>query len=179
MGNITIKELVEKLKTIKDLGYVKTTRAHQGGVGNTLEDLLDIPENNLRLPDLGEIEIKAKRFDSQSMLTLSSRAPKPRGVNRVLFENYKYINEKDGLYRLYSTVYGSRTNSNRFKIDVKEDKLTLLNPKNIEAFWPLEKLDDVLKENSTKIVLALAQTKGDFGKENEQFHYTEAYLLSG
>ena len=58
-------------------------------------------------------------------------------------------------------------------------KLVLLNPKNIEAFWPLEKLDDIFKEKSSQIVLVLAYTKGSMGKSDERFHYVEAYLLSG
>ena len=60
---MTLDELIEKLQKIKKMGFVKTVRAHQGGVGNTLEYLLEVPENNLRLPDIGEIEIKAKRYD--------------------------------------------------------------------------------------------------------------------
>ena len=58
---MTLKQLTKKLIEIKSLGFVKTVRAHQGGVGNTLEYLLGIKENNLRLPDLGDLEIKAKR----------------------------------------------------------------------------------------------------------------------
>lgn len=173
----TINKLVSELKRIKNLGYVKTTHAHQGGVGNTLETLLRVPENNLRLPDIGDIEIKAKRFNSKSMLTLSSRAPLPKGVNRVLFEAYKY--KREGGYKLYSPVKGSRINSHGLRVIVQNTKLILINPKKIEAFWVLEKLDDIFKEKSSKIVLVLAKTKGELGDVNEKFHYEEAYLLSG
>ena len=82
---MTTEKLIKKLKEIKKLGFVKTVRAHDGGVGNTLEFLLGIKENNIQLPDMGEIEIKAKRIESNSMLTLASKSPLPRGVNKKLF----------------------------------------------------------------------------------------------
>lgn len=174
----TLDKLISKLKKIKNLGFVKTTHPHQGGVGNTLETLLEIKENNLRTPDLGEIELKAKRLTSNSMLTLSSKAPLPRGVNRKLFEEYKLLRE-DGIYKLYTTINGSKANVRGFKVKIDGVNLVLVNPKNIEAYWLLEKLDDVLKKASQKIVLVLAETKGKFAKPSEQFHYIEAYLLSG
>ena len=61
---MTLKQIIDKLIEIKKLGFVVTVRAHDGGVGNTLESYLNIKENNIRLPDIGEIEIKAKRIDS-------------------------------------------------------------------------------------------------------------------
>lgn len=41
------------------MGFVKTHRAHDTGIGKTLEDILGIKENNLRLPDVGDVELKA------------------------------------------------------------------------------------------------------------------------
>ena len=70
---MNVEELTKKLEEIKVKGFVKTVRAHDGGVGNTLEYLLGIKENNISLPDIGDIEIKAKRIDSSSILTLVSK----------------------------------------------------------------------------------------------------------
>lgn len=83
-------QFVEKLRKIRDTGFVKTHRAHDTGIGKTLEDLLGIKENNLKLPDFGDAELKAVRAGSNSMLTLATKSPEPRGVNRQLFEKYKY-----------------------------------------------------------------------------------------
>ena len=85
---MNLQELTEKILEIKNKGFIKTHRLNDTGIGKTLEDLLGIQENNLRLPDVGEIELKAKRIYSQSMLTIATKAPKPRGVNRILFEKY-------------------------------------------------------------------------------------------
>ena len=86
---MNLKTLVKKLLVIRTKGFVKTHRAHDTGIGKTIEDLLGIKENNLRLPDAGEIELKAKRIDSGSMLTVATKSPLPKGANKVLFERYK------------------------------------------------------------------------------------------
>ena len=85
---MTLSQLIDKLKQIKEKGFTATHRVNDTGIGKTLEDLLDVKENNLRLPDIGEIELKAKRIESQSMLTLATKSPEPKGVNRALFEKY-------------------------------------------------------------------------------------------
>jgi len=174
---MTLEQLIKKLKEIKNKGFIKTHRAHDTGVGKTLEDLLRIKENNLRLPDVGDIEMKAKRIGSESMLTIATKSPEPKGVNKILFENYKYKDE-EGQYNLHSTVYGSRLNPQGLKIIVVDNKLVLKNKKNIEAYWPLSIFDEVLKSKSDKILLVFAETKGERKTEDEKFHYTEAYFLS-
>lgn len=174
----SIEEVKQKLREIGTMGYIPTRRPHDTGVGKTLEDFLGIKENNLKLPDIGEIELKAKRLDSGSMLTLATKAPKPRGTNRILFENYKYP-DTEGFYNLHSTVYGSRYNPQGFKITVKEDRLILENKRNIQAYWPISIFDDDLKSKSDKILVVFAETKGERKTKDERFHYIEAYLLSG
>jgi hypothetical protein len=171
------EELIRKLQQIKAMGFVTTHRAHDTGIGKTLEDLLGITENNLRLPDLGEIELKAKRIDSGSMLTLATKSPMPKGVNKVLFEAYKY-DDGNGSFNLHSTVYGSRENPQGLQMVFKNDQLILENKNKIVAYWPTSIFDEVLVVKSNKILLALAETQGDRKTVNEKFHYTEAYLLS-
>ena len=174
---ITLRKLKEQLEKIKALGFVKTHRAHDTGIGKTLEDLLGIKENNLRLPDVGDVELKAKRIDSGSMLTVATKSPEPKGINKVLFEKYKYL-DKEGKYNLHSTVYGSRKNPQLFKVVFEGEKLVLKNKSKIVAYWPISIFDDVLKAKSDKILLAFAETKGERKTKNEKFHFTEAYLLS-
>lgn len=173
---MTLKQLTKKLLEIKKKGFIKTHRLNDTGIGKTLEDLLGLKENNLRLPDIGKIELKAKRMGSESMLTIATKSPEPRGVNRVLFEKCKY-KDVDDYYNLHSTVYGSRFNPQGFKIMIEYGKLVLKNKKKIEAYWPFSIFDEVLKFKSNKIVLVFAETKGERKTRNESFHYTEAYLL--
>ncbi|MFH1904253.1 MAG: MvaI/BcnI family restriction endonuclease [bacterium] len=173
---MNLDQLVQKIFDIKNKGFIKTRRLHDTGIGKTLEDLLGIQENNLRLPDIGEIELKAKRIDSQSMLTIATKSPNPRGVNRVLFEKYKY-KDKEKHYCLHSTVYGSRYNPQGFRV-VLNDRLELKNSDNIEAYWPITVFDDVLKSKSDRILLVFAETEGKRKTKNEKFRFAEAYLLS-
>src|SRR3989344_4348695 len=123
---ITLRKLKEQLEKIKAMGFVKTHRAHDTGIGKTLEDLLGIKENNLRLPDVGDVELKAKRIDSGSMLTVATKSPEPKGINKVLFEKYKYL-DKEGKYNLHSTVCGSRKKPQTFKIVFLREKIVFKN----------------------------------------------------
>ena len=173
----TLKKLKEQLKEIEKMGFVKTHRGHDTGIGKTLEDLLGIKENNLKLPDVGKVELKAKRVDSSSMLTIATKSPEPKGVNKVLFDKYKYL-DKVGEYSLHSTVCGSRKNPQSFRVVFVEERLVLKNKSKIEAYWPVSIFDDVLKVKSDKILLVFAETKGERKTKNEKFHFTEAYLLS-
>ena len=174
---MNLQELIKKISEIKNKGFIKTHRMDDTGIGKTLEDLLGIQENNLRLPDVGEIELKAKRIHSQSMLTIATKVPKPRGVNRILFEKYKY-KDRASYYCLHSTVCVPKYNPQGFKINVTEDRLELENPENIEAYWPMTIFHDVLKSKSDKILLVFAETEGERKTHDERFRFTEAHLLS-
>lgn len=78
------EDLIEKLKQIKDQGWIKNARpGNAGGVGNTLEDLLSIEENNLPLPNAAEWELKCQRIKTSSLTTLFHMEPSPRAVKFV------------------------------------------------------------------------------------------------
>lgn len=174
---MNIDQLIRILLEIKNKGFIKTHRPHDTGIGKTLEDLLGIHENNIQLPDIGEIELKSKRINSQSMLTLATKAPLPRSVNKKLFLKYKY-KDQDGIYCLHSTAYGSRCNPQGFRVVFQDNNIELQNRENIKAYWPITVFDNILKSKSDKIVLVFAETAGKRGTVNEYFHFTEAYLLS-
>ena len=58
----SVDSLISKLHDIQEAGWHKNARTgNDGGVGNTLEDLLGIRENNLAAPDLDGWEIKCQR----------------------------------------------------------------------------------------------------------------------
>ena len=71
-----LKMLGTQLEAIEKMGWIKNRRpGNVGGVGNTLEDLLEVAENNLQLPDLGDWELKSQRADSASLMTLFHMEP--------------------------------------------------------------------------------------------------------
>lgn len=128
------------------------------------------------MPDFGEIEVKAKRIKSNSMLTLATKSPSPKGINRKIFDHYKHYDGKD--YCLHSTVYGSKPNSQSFRIVFQKDRLVLINDQNIYAYWELSIFDNFIKSKSNKTLLVYAETKGKRQAHDEKFWYCEAYLLS-
>ena len=86
----TLEDFIREYTKIKEMGWIKTHRSGPTGIGKTLEDLLGIPENNLDEPDFGEYELKSCRINSQSMLTMFTRAPQPARANTYLREKYGY-----------------------------------------------------------------------------------------
>ena len=57
----TKQDLISKLKEISQSGWILNARkGNAGGVGNTLEDLLGIKENNLPIPNAAEWELKCQ-----------------------------------------------------------------------------------------------------------------------
>ena len=85
MDNIfTLDEFIARFKKIKNMGWVKTHRNGQTGIGKTLEDLLEIEENNIQGPDFGEYELKSARKNSNSMLTLITKSPDTKSANTKL-----------------------------------------------------------------------------------------------
>ena len=86
----TLDDFISEYSKIKDKGWIRTHRAGPTGVGKTLEDLLGIQENNIDGPDFGEYELKSCRLNSNSMLTIFTKTPQPKGAINVLRETFGY-----------------------------------------------------------------------------------------
>lgn len=99
---ITKDELIQSFKEIEAKGWIKvpaSRKNNDGSVGNLLEDLLHIPENNLPIPNAAEWELKAQRADTTSLLTLCHLEPSPRAVSLVpnmLLPNYGWPHKEAG-----------------------------------------------------------------------------------
>jgi len=96
----TKQKLIEKLKEISVKGWIPNARrGNAGGIGNTLEDLLGIKENNLPIPNAAEWELKAQRLNSTSLTTLFHIEPSPRAIRfvpQVLLPKYGWAHQEDG-----------------------------------------------------------------------------------
>lgn len=78
------EDLIKKLKEIRGKGWIPNARAgNVGGIGNTLEDLLGIEENNLPIPNAAEWELKCQRISTSSLTTLFHMEPSPRAFRFV------------------------------------------------------------------------------------------------
>jgi len=97
----TKEYLIQELKKIKEQGYILNRRpGNQGGVGNTLEDLLGLEENNLPIPNAAEWELKCQRSNGNSLTTLFHMEPSPRALKIVpstLLPKYGWKHDKAGI----------------------------------------------------------------------------------
>lgn len=86
----TKTNLKNHLLEIKKMGWItisKHRRDKDGGLGNTLEDLLGIPENNIPLADYGIFELKTHRSKSNSLISLFRVEPRPRSRKNAIIPN--------------------------------------------------------------------------------------------
>ena len=94
------EQLIEDLRIIKASGWIKNARqGNVGGVGNTLEDLLGIEENNLPIPNAAEWELKTQRTNTSSLTTLFHMEPSPRALNfvsQLLLPKYGWAHKEAG-----------------------------------------------------------------------------------
>lgn len=133
MENLISKEdLLEKLKKIVEREWIPITRSRNDGrIGNTLEDLLGIEENNLAIPNANEWELKTQRWDTSSLVTLFHFEPSPRKariVPKVLLPLYGWPHAKAGdrygknEMSFRQTISAINYTSRGFKIDVLTDE---------------------------------------------------------
>lgn len=138
--------LIAKLKEISRMGFMPNARkGNHGGIGNTLEDLLGIKENNLPIPNAAEWELKAQRINLTSLTTLFHIEPSPRAIRfvpQVLLPLYGWPHEAAG--KLYpknemsfrQTIHGKSPSDRGFKvvIDNKEQKILIsFNSKSVNS----------------------------------------------
>lgn len=81
----TKDSLKTELMAICKRGWIPSCRrpGNDGAVGNTLEGLLDITENNLPLPNAAEWELKGQRRQTASLVTLFHMDPSPRAMRLI------------------------------------------------------------------------------------------------
>ena len=89
------------MKEIRKQGWIPNARpGNAGGIGNTLEDLLGIQENNLPIPNAAEWELKTQRADTSSLSTLLHSEPSPtalRFVPSILLPKYGWKHQQAGI----------------------------------------------------------------------------------
>lgn len=124
----TKDDLINELKLIKERGWIKNNRpGNAGGIGNTLEDLLGIEENNLPIPNAAEWELKTQRANTSSLTTLFHMEPSPRAlkfVPQILLLKYGWPHQEAGLkypeneISFRQTISGKARSDRGFKVEV-------------------------------------------------------------
>lgn len=118
------------------MGWIPNARpGNAGGVGNTLEDLLGITENNLPIPNASEWELKTQRANTSSLTTLFHMEPSPRSLNLVpsmLLPKYGWPHQEAGTkypaneMSFRQTVHGNARSDRGFKVVIDRSERKVL-----------------------------------------------------
>jgi len=203
----TKQQLIDILQTIKAKGWIPSGRniANVGGVGNTLEDLLGIRENNLPIANTTEWELKTQRRSTSSLTTLLHLEPEPRTskiVPEVLLLKYGWAHKTIPNERSFRvTMSGDRFTDRGFKVNVDRNSKKIyvdfdssqvasvhsdwlrevasrvgLGPINPRPYWTFEVLESKTKGKLKNMVYVIADSKKEGGIEH--FKYKEAWFLT-
>ena len=120
---MTKEQLIEEIRKVTQRGWVKSVKKtkdvrNDGAVGNTLEKLLGIRENNLPIANANGWELKGQRLHTSSLVTLKHYEPFPRGaeiVSKMLLPLYGWPHKEAGKkYPRNEMSFHSTTSASQF-----------------------------------------------------------------
>lgn len=170
-----LAEFKQKFQDLKGQGFVKSLRGGATGIGFTLETLLGLKENNLALPDIENIEIKAHRNHSKSMITLFTFNKNAWQINQ-LDAIKKYGSADDnGRLGMYYTMSLTPNNAGLF-LTVEAGQISVQHISGeVVATWQLSDLADRFMQKIPALLLVSAHTETRNG--SEYFHFYRAQLM--
>lgn len=143
---------------------------NDGSAGNTLEDLLGISENNLKIPDWGTYELKVHKREGSSLLTLLHREPLPRSSVPKLLKSLGWRHQHaGGKYDADEMSFRSTTRAS--DPSVRGFQVDLIVPQNrIEFNYRPESVEREAKDGT-----GVYDTYGDWADDVERrtLHYSE------
>ncbi|MGA2790859.1 MAG: MvaI/BcnI family restriction endonuclease [Candidatus Bathyarchaeia archaeon] len=202
----TKEQFIDRLRKIKEKGWIPSGRSihNVGAVGNTLEDLLGIKENNLPIANAGAWELKSQRSGTSSLTTLFHFEPWPRQakiVPRILLPKYGWPHQTEANEMSFRvTMSGNKYTDRGFKVVVDRTKEQVqidfdsnqvdsshkdwlkgvehkvgLGKIDPEPYWPFDKLKAKTRPKLKSSFYLLAKTQIIEGKE--QFLYESCLML--
>jgi len=162
-------------------GWIESVRRGDTGVGYTLERYLGLTESNIAVPDLGEVELKAHRVGSNSLITLFTFNRKVWQIRPIEAVRRYGAPDRDpakaGRLGLYFTL--SRTpNSSGLFLHVEEEFVALRHISGEKiAVWQLEALAARFKQKFPAMILVSAHS--EMRGDKEYFLYHRAQLMQG
>lgn len=174
----TLPQIKRKLKLVSKKGWIKGLRSHDTGIGKTLEEELNIKENNIALPDFGIMELKSQRINTGSMITLFTK--KPEGTtNLKIRQKFGYPDKHFPKIKvIHQTLSSDKKNAQGYhcKVDKNKNKLLIIKKTQVLGFYPLDFIEaKAVEKIGNGLILVLAESKKI--KKQEYFSYKKAYLL--
>lgn len=169
-----VKEFIEKLKVIKNSGWVKSInpigKVVPKDVGETIEAKFGIKPNNLTSPDYkGEIEMKSKLYKSKTVDTLFSCVPNwsksliKSSREMILMYGYPSRNQEKypNFIDLYVTV-GKNSNPQGLSLLIDEEKEEIHQKHKrdgITCMWDYDEIKSKINEKHPKTAWIVADHK--------------------
>ncbi len=156
----TVEDVQKILQDNRDRWLLGNRQGNDGNQGNTLEELLGVKENNLRSPDLGDIELKSQKVETGSFITLFHKEPKPSRSVPVLLKTLGWKHQKAGsdyppdAMSFRSTTYANRFSDRGLSIALTSSRIELI-------------FDPAKVNRSAKDVTGIYATYGDWLKDVE------------
>ncbi|MEM9686906.1 MAG: MvaI/BcnI family restriction endonuclease [Bacteroidota bacterium] len=177
---MTLNEIQSKLQGLKDRGFIETYRKGPTGIGYTLEQELQLYENNLAIPDIGgRVELKANRKKSGSMVTLFTfNRSVWKTPQKEVIKNFGYIDEK-GRQALYSTVFHGMANPQGLQIRIEREvnKVHLCHNEHTLGTWSVFTIVGKFITKLERLIVVFADSIVNEDTNCEEFHFNEGYLL--
>lgn len=194
--SIPIDDVIKKFQSdflkVKKMGWVRSHRSHNTGIGKTFEDVIGVKENSSQSADyMDSLELKSQRDFTGSMITLFTKSPDhPPLANSFLRETYGTTSDSDPRMKIiHTTVSGSRYNTYKEKIgfklevDEKENKVFIL-VKDLKTgeildhsiYYNFDTIRPLVESKCRNIAYIEAETKTENGQEF--FKYNSAVLLT-
>lgn len=174
---MNLKELIKRLKNLKNKGFIPSARKGPTGIGYTLETQLGLIENNIALPDLSGVELKSHRSGAKNLITLftfNNKVWKMPPLEAI--KKYGSF-DKDGRKGLYYTM-SLKPNSAGLFLNVTDIDVSVRHISGkVIALWELERLSKRFSQKIPAMILVSAFTEERDDKE--YFHFYRAQLLKG
>ena len=171
-----LDEFIQRFSVLKRRGYLKSLRRGPTGIGKTLETYLGIEENNLYLPDLGQIELKAHRDDATNLITLFT-FNRGAWIMDPLEAVKRYgLPDENGRLGLYFTMSFKPNSAGLFlHTDVQSVSVRDINGSTLVK-WNFIDLEEQFKRKMPALILAYAHT--EYRGDEEWFHFYAAKFLT-
>ena len=172
---MTLDEFRENFEELRNKGFVKSLRRGPTGIGYTFETLMKIDENNLALPDIDGIEIKAHRDNSKSMITLFTFNRKAWKINPLEAIRKYGSYDDNGRLGMYYTMSLTPNSAGLF-LTVSSEEISVQHTSGeIIATWQLATLAERFSQKIPALLFISAHTEERAGIE--YFHFYRGQLM--
>ncbi|MGA2668014.1 MAG: MvaI/BcnI family restriction endonuclease [Ignavibacteria bacterium] len=179
---MNLKQIQKLLIDLKSKDFVASRRKGPTGIGHTLEQELNLKENNISIPDLGgRVELKATRKNTNTLITLFTFNKGAWLISqREFIENYGYYDNKIGRKAFYNMVKVNETNTQGLTLKVNRSKQTInllhSDSKKVLAKWSVYTIVGKFMNKLERLLFVIAESKIIDNKE--YFHFNSAVILT-